>query len=200
MAKTPYSKTDKVIEYLTKKLTALFSRVFTFDELNVIQVSHEIYETAYRLIEQEAVRLAQLVYKKYRRPTEEDKQGSLDALAFVVAQAEAYNPVTKYVFKNELERKRSRFAEGTIASDTPEVEIARSKRLLFAVVAQFLDDLTFAATIKALKDSGVTAVRWITYADGRRCKACAERHNMIYPIDDIPPKPHIHCRCWIEEV
>lgn len=197
---TPYSITDKVIKYLQGKLAKLFLNVLSFDELNVINVSHEIYDKAYRLIEQEAVRLAQLVYKKYRRSSEEDKQGTLDALAFVVAQAEAYNPVTKYVFKNELERKRSRFVEGTIASETPTAEVALAKRLMLALVIQFLDDLTFAATIKAFKDNGAEAVRWITYEDSRRCKVCRARHNVIYPIDNIPPKPHIHCRCWIEEV
>ena len=66
--------------------------------------------------------------------------------------------------------------------------------------AQFMDDVTFDAMIQAFRDNGTERVRWITAEDDRRCKQCAAMHGKIYPIDKIPPKPHIHCRCWVEEV
>ena len=44
--KNPYSKTDKTIAYLNKQFAKLFRRVTAFDELNVISVSHEIYDEA----------------------------------------------------------------------------------------------------------------------------------------------------------
>ena len=44
---TPYSKADKTIAHLNRQYNRLFRRVTSFDELNVIPTSHEIYEEAY---------------------------------------------------------------------------------------------------------------------------------------------------------
>lgn len=195
--KSPYSKTDKAIAYLNKQYAKLFRRVTAFDELNVIPVSHEIYDSVYELVKREAARLADTVYRSHRRT---EKPSGFDATAWVLLLVLAYNPVTKYIFENEIERKRSRFAEGVIASDTPMEEVALAKRLLAGMNAQFLDDVTHETLIQAYRDNGTTRVRWITSPDDRRCKKCASMHNKIYSIDSIPAKPHIHCRCWIEEV
>lgn len=197
MTKNPYSKTDKTIAYLNKRFAKLFRRTIAADELNVINVSHEIYENAYKLIEQETARLVKSVYGSYRRGSEGDE---FDPVSFAMVLLLAYNPVTKYVFKNEIERKRSRFAEAVIASNTPTAEVALAKRLLTGITAQFMDDATFDSMVQAFKDNGTEKVRWVTAVDDRRCKQCAERHDKIYPINKIPPKPHIHCRCWVEEV
>jgi SPP1 gp7 family putative phage head morphogenesis protein len=195
--KTPYSATDKTIAYLNKQYGKLFRRVTTFDELNVIPVSHEIYDKVYEIVKREATRLADTVYRRNRRAEEST---GFDPAAWVLLLVLAYNPVTKYIFENEIERKRARFAESVIASDTPAEEIALAKRLLAGTNAQFMDDLTFETMIQAFKDNGTKRVRWVTSPDDRRCKRCASLHGKIYPIEDIPTKPHIHCRCWVEEV
>lgn len=195
--KSPYSKADKTIAYLNRQYTRLFGRVAGFDELHVIPVSHEIYDSIYELVKREGARLSDSVYRSHKHPevTEE-----FDSAAFVLALLLAYNSVTKYVFENELERKRARFAESLIASETPSEDLARALRLVVGMSAQFMDDLTFDTMIEAFRDSGVTRVRWVTSPDDRRCKECASMHNKIFPIDKVPAKPHIHCRCWIEEV
>lgn len=193
----PYQKTDKTIAYLNKQYSKLFSRLTSFDELNVIEVSHEIYEEVLSLVERESTRLVKAVYDSY---SESHTISSADALAFVLALMMAYNPVTKYVYKNELERKRSRFAEGVIASDTPIEEVELAKRLLVALNRQFEDDVTFDTVVKAYEDDGVEEVRWITAVDDRRCAECKSRHGKIYPIHKIPPKPHRYCRCYVEKV
>lgn len=197
MMTTPYSKTDKVIAYLNKQYAKLFRKMTSFDELNVIEVSHEIYDEVERLVEQESTRLVKSVYDSY---SEEHTLPVEEASAFVLALMLAYNPVTKYVYKNELERKRARFAEGVIASDTPREEIELAKRLLVALNRQFEDDVTFDTVVKAYEDDGVEEVRWVTAVDDRRCKECASRHHKIYPIHKIPPKPHRYCRCYVEKV
>ena len=198
MKKNPYNKADKVIEYLNKRYLKLFDSVTSFDELNVISVSHEIYESAYELVKQESARLVKSVYGDYREM--ENGGEEFDPTAFVAALLIAYNPVTKYVFQNEVDRKRSRFAEGVIASETPREEISLAERLLLGITSQFVDDATFESIIQAFKDDGVTHVRWVTEEDDRRCKECKSRHGKIYPIDKIPSKPHIHCRCYVERV
>ena len=197
MMRNPYSKTDKTIAYLNKQYAKLFRRVTSFDELNVIAVSHEIYDEVLNVVEQEATRLVKSVYDSYR---EAETIPTSEALAMVVAMLGAYNPVTKYVYENELDRKRARFAEGVISSDAPAEEVALAKRLLAAMNKQFADDATFDAVVKAYADDGVKRVRWITAVDDRRCKECKARHHKIYNIDNIPPKPHLHCRCYVEKV
>lgn len=195
--RNPYSKTDKVIAYLSKQYAKLFRRVTSFDELNVISVSHEIYDEALKITEQESTRLVKAVYDSYR---ETGEITAADAHSFTVALMAAYNPTTKYIYRNELDRKRSRFAEGVISSDTPREEVELAKRLLIAMNKQFADDATFEALIKAFADDGVKRVRWITAVDDKRCKECKSRHHKIYSIDNVPPKPHLHCRCYIEKV
>lgn len=196
--KNPYDKTDKTISYLNKQYARLFRRLTSFDELNVIEVSREIYKEVLRQVKQESARLVKSVYKSYRESGEEIS--TKDANSFVLALMLAYNPITKYVFKNELDRKRSRFAEGVIASNTPQAEIELAKRLLIGMTKQFEDDVTFETAIRAYKDDGVEKVRWVTEVDDKRCSECKSRHGKIYPIDKIPPKPHRYCRCYIERV
>ena len=193
----PYSKTDKTIAYLNKQYAKLFRKVTSFDELNVISVSHEIYNEALKVTEQEATRLVKSVYDSY---SDSDAIPASEANAMVVALMLAYNPVTKYVYKNELDRKRARFAEGVISSNAPREEVELAKRLLVALNKQFADDVTFDAVVKAYADDGVQRVRWITAVDDRRCKECRARHHKIYNINHIPPKPHLHCRCYVEKV
>ena len=191
-----YQKTDKVIAYLSKQYSKLFRRVTNFDELNVINVSHEIFDEAVILTEREVTRLVKAVYDSKR---EGGEISSADALSLVLTLMLAYNPVTKYVYRNEMDRKRARFAEGVIASDSPREEIALATRLMIATNKQFAEDATFEAAVRAYRDDGVEHVRWVTAVDDRRCAECKSRHGKIYPINNIPPKPHRYCRCYIEK-
>ena len=195
--RTPYTKTDKTIAYLNKQYAKLFRKLTSFDELNVIEVSREIYSEVLKVVEKEATRLVKSVYDSI---SETGAMAAEDAYAFVVTLMMTYNPVTKYIYKNELDRKRSRFAEGVIASDTPMEEVELAKRLLAAMNKQFADDVTFESVIQAYRDDGVEKVRWVTALDDRRCKECKSRHGKIYEIDYVPSKPHLHCRCYVEKV
>ena len=168
----------------------------SFDELNVINVSHEIFDEAIILTEREVTRLVKAVYDSKR---EGGQISSEDALSLVLTLMLAYNPVTKYVYRNEMDRKRARFAEGVIASDSPREEIALATRLMIATNKQFAEDATFEAAVQAYRDDGVEHVRWVTAVDDRRCAECKSRHGKIYPINNIPPKPHRYCRCYIEK-
>ena len=144
--------------------------------------------------------MAKAVYGSYRRNASEEEKEGFDAASFVLAFILSYNPVTKYVYKNEIDRKRSRFAEGVLASTSPAADLALAKRLLVAMNAQFMDDITFNSLVEAYSDNGTEKVRWVTHPDDRRCKTCRAMHGKIYTIERIPAKPHIHCRCWVEEV
>jgi SPP1 gp7 family putative phage head morphogenesis protein len=62
---------------------------------------------------------------------------------------------------------------------------------------QFADEITDAAVLDDLKAQGYQKVQWHSEEDARVCDICYERNNKIYDIDNIPPKPHINCRCWL---
>lgn len=113
---------------------------------------------------------------------------------------EEYDPVTKYVYKNEVERKRDRLAEAVNASTAKMTEFNRALGYWMQMTAQYADSVSDAATIKAFKDSGVKKVRWNAQKDGKVCIECLKRDGKIYPIDSIPKKPHWGCRCYYTAV
>ena len=191
-----YRKTDKVIAYLSKQYAKLFRQLTSFDELNVIDVSHKIFDEAVILTEREVTRLVKTVYDSKREGGESSHE---DALSLVLTLMLAYNPVTKYIYRNEIDRKRSRFPEGVIASENPREEVALAARRMIAANKQFAEDATFEAVVQAYKDDGVEKVRWVTAEDDKRCRECKSRHGKIYYINSIPPKPHRYCRCYIEK-
>lgn len=192
----PYTLTDKVIAYLTKRYIKLFNKVrgLAFDEMNVISVSHEIYDTALVETKREMVRLSKKVYEKHNESDNFDSEG------FVLALMLAYDPTSKYIYQNEVDRKRARFVEGVLSSDFPMEEVKASQRLWIAMNKVFADEVTFQTMIKAYKDSGVKRVRWVTSPDERRCSVCGAMHGKVYHIDKVPSKPHRNCRCWVEVV
>ncbi len=56
------------------------------------------------------------------------------------------------------------------------------------------------ARIDTFKKNGIRRVKWQTQEDEKVCEECNERDGKIYPIDNIPTKPHYRCRCWVEPV
>ena len=192
----PYTLADKVIASLTKRYIKLFGKVrgMAFDEMNVISVSHEIYDTALVETKREMARLSKKVYEKYNESDNFDSEG------FVLALMLAYDPTSKYIYQNEVDRKRARFVEGVLSSDFPMEEVKASQRLWIAMNKVFADEVTFQTMIKAYKDSGVKRVRWVTSPDERRCSTCGAMHGKVFHIDKVPSKPHRNCRCWVEVV
>ena len=192
----PYKTADKVITYLLKRYIKLFNKArgIAFDEMNVISVSHEIYDAALAETKTEMERLCKTVYEKY------SEEENFDSAGFVLALMLAYDPVTKYVYSNEVDRKRARFVEGVLSSDTPLAEVKASQKLWAAMNKVFAEEVTFQTMIQAYKDSGVEMVRWVTSVDERRCPTCGAMHGKVYNINRIPSKPHRNCRCWVEVV
>lgn len=113
---------------------------------------------------------------------------------------EYYDPVTKYVYENEVERKRDRLAEAVNASREKSKEFVRGLGYWVQMTAHYADDVSDRATIKAFKDAGVKKVKWNTQPDDKVCEECDERDGVVYSIDNIPPKPHWGCRCYLTAV
>ena len=190
-----YEYTDKVIRYLTKKLIRTFSTakisLLSFDELNVLDYTSKMYDT----LRADAVKAYWLLAKdSYKKNLAEGVKGKLtsDWLDDYLLE---YNPVMKYVYEHEVERKAAKFAESVIASQNRAKEIDAGMRSWSKMTNWFAVDVTDAATLKAYQDSGVESVIWETERDGRQCMECDKRNGRVYPIDRVPPKPHPGCRC-----
>lgn len=194
-----YEFTDKAIEQINRTIQREFSKlrrtVLSFDEIWVVQ---DAVNACYRAIEREVKNL----YLDVANAAYKDATGREDAISYLWVEQFLfdYDPVTKYVFAHEFDRKRARTFEAIVStqrkSDIPK-ELKQSMQSLSVQTKQYADEITDTATLQGYKDSGVDRVRWITEQDGRVCIDCRKRHGKTYSIDNVPVKPHIRCRCWL---
>lgn len=189
-----YEYTDVIIRYLNKRFIEVFHRLkslVSFDELNVLQSTQLIYDELLTITEEKLLALA--VY--YYNSTVKNAKTQIDR-DWLYLLLNDYDPITKYVFMHEVERKRARLVESMVATKNPG-EIDTALRYWSAMVTQYAIEVTDAAVKQAYIDDGVELVVWVTILDDRRCKECEKREGKVYDIKDVPPKPHIGCRCYI---
>lgn len=188
-----YEFTDRIISVLNQRLIDIFNRLKSlsaFDEIHTLQSVQTAYAESDDLVRQYLLILAEYIYKEH---SAEDKTHINGLWLFEILND--YDPVTKYVYVNEVERKRARLFESLVASANPSAEIDTALRLFSAMARQYALTVTDKAALQAYRDNGEIKLRWVTTPDDRRCKVCAERDGKIYDIRNIPPKPHIGCRC-----
>lgn len=195
-AKKMYDYADKVLALLLKQFIELFDSLkvsFFVDELNVIENVNSLYE---EIDELSQMWLTNIAAKAYKDAGGEDN-------SFITRQwltenvLEEYDKVTKYIYTNEVDRKRSRLVESLIASDNKSNEIDRALKLWSAMISQYAITAVDTATVSAYKSLGVKEVVWKCRLDSRTCGICLSRNGNYYPIDKVPPKPHIGCRCYL---
>lgn len=190
-----YEYTDKVLAYLNKRFIKAFrglKSILKFDEINAIKKKvDDCYEECYKETRARYRDIARHYYKTAKGTDEE----IIDYL-WIDKFLRSYDPITKYVFVNETDRKRARTFEAIVSTKST-ADIDTSVRLWAGQVKQWADNVTDQATVQAYKDQGIKKVKWNTEKDDRRCSTCYEREGKVYDIDHIPPKPHIGCRCWL---
>ncbi len=187
-----YEILDKTLPTINKLFIREFEKIkglMNFDELNVLQATDELYKKVDKQSRQYLLLLARDTY-------DSDTITDMWLLGFL----SLYNPVTKYVYTHEVDRKRSRTAEAIIASPTKGKEIDKALRYWADMIKQYGIDVIDEATIQAYKDKGVKRVMWNTEQDTRVCKTCQDRDGKIYDIYKLPPKPHWGCRCYFTPV
>lgn len=170
--------------------------MIAMDELNVIKASDALYARLEKANEEAFLKLARARYKDITGEEADDKM-SLEWLLLFLA---TYNPVTEFVYENEVMRKRDRFKESMIASPNKLAAIARAMSLWLRQTEQYLILVEDAAVLEGYKTNGVQRVRWFTQMDERRCPECKSMHGSVYDIDKVPPKPHRNCRCYLVPV
>lgn len=192
-----YERADKVADYLAKQYVREFrkySNIGKFDALNVIRKSKTLYGWLDKITREAYLMMARTIYGYY---VSED--GDL-AEAWLSGVLDEYDPVTKYVYSNEWERKRQYYAEGILSSENDKdkrFEADKAMRYLARQGAQYTITVADRAQLDAYRKNGVKKVRWDAENDTRVCEICHSRHNRIYLIGNVPPKPHYGCRCHL---
>lgn len=199
-----YDDSDKAIELLRKKLArrgaSARSRMLIddFDELNVIEVIGDLYADLERDNEQAFYDLMILVYKRAKG------KGAPPSKAWLRRNIlKAYDPVTLYVYLDEIERKKARTTEAVIASvgnEAKEIAFTKALRYWADMTAEYCDTVTFETVREAFRTRGVEYVVWRTQEDERVCSICAPRDGVVYALAEVPSRPHWKCRCTIEVI
>ncbi len=194
-----YEYTDEMISYIDKQLIARYSRLkslASFDEINVLNEINEMYHEISAIVKKTFLLLANRVYSETRR---EKSLKSLDD-EWVDNLLDGYNPVSKYVFAHEIDRKCARLIEAVIASDSKAQEIDTAMRAMSFMCRMYADIITDEAVMQAYNDDGESFIRWVAEKDEKTCSTCKRRDGQIYEIDLVPTDPHPNCRCRRERM
>lgn len=194
-----YEFTDKAIDRINRTIQHEFSilrrTILAFDEINVIR---DAVNGCYGAILSECKKIyLEVANNAYKAVTERD---SMFTVLWIEQFLLDYDPVTKYVFAHEFDRKRARTFEAVVATKKHADVAKELKQAMYNLAVQtkqYADEVTDTATLEGYVDSGISRVRWITEGDGRVCGECRARENKIYPVDKVPDKPHIRCRCYL---
>lgn len=179
-----------------------------FDELNIVSIKkhiHKLYKDVYKTIKNEFTAILNPLYQEiYDEAVALGFDGDLRDLdeAWIEEFFDEYNPVTKYVFSNELDRKESRLFESLVATmDSTEANKMQSyktaENLLIRQVKQYAVDLEDSIAKVVYEDTGVKKVMWVAEKDYKTCSVCSELDGEIFDLDKAPDKQHINCRCYL---
>lgn len=203
MSQDIYSLSDKTIRRLNKLAIRRFrdaekkcrAGLLPFDELTIIREVRQLYADLDADNRKAFLELAGSVY------VGTVPHGNVKPdLSWLLALLGEYNPVMKYRYATEVDRKRDYTTEAVIAAVDKSKEFKRGLLYWGRFTANYCDIVAEEAVIKAFKDAGVKQVMWVTERDNKVCDECHDRHGEIYPIDDIPSKPHPGCRCVLQAV
>ena len=210
-----YRLADKLLEQLKKLIRREFNRlgIFGFDELNAPRITSETTALFNRLKGENEKQYLKAAKKAYEDAIAvavaagyKKSDGNRIDAAWLLAFLAAYNFVSGYLYESEAERKRLRLAEQMMTAKEYQSRtqyndsITRSANLWWTQTAHYMLDAVDEATIEGYRESGVEKVKWNTNIDGRECKTCRERNGKVYSIDNIPPKAHRNCRCYLTPV
>ena len=198
--------TDKAAAKIAKKISQEFrhNRLALFDEMSVMATKKHVaklYSKTLKIIQKEFLSILNPLYREIWEEALalgfDGEPSSLDE-GWIEDFFKEYNPVTKYVFKNELGRKQSRLFESLVASSTERIQSYKTaENLLKRQVAQYAIDLEDSVTKKVFRDMGVGDVLWVAEQDSKTCGVCSELDGEIFPLAEAPPKQHYHCRCYL---
>lgn len=188
-----YNVLDKRLKKLKTETKRIFSRykaLVKFDETNTLKLIKAMYKELDALNKEAYLEIAKETYKEICE--EEDKLNK----KWVNETLLDYDPVTKYVYENEVIRKQNRLFESLLASKNKFQDFALAFNLWWRQTSQYGITITDKAVVEAYRKMGYTHLVWNTQRDKRVCEKCEERDGKAYPIDNLPSKVHYGCRCY----
>lgn len=192
-----YHKTDVILKYLIREYIEMFDNfkvdLFKKDELITLEKVNNLYS---RLVETTTEKLLELAQLQFEYIMQDDFDYNIIDNAWLQRIFDNYNEVMKYVYSNEIDRKRSYLFEALMSSNSPTTEIDKALRLWSIMVGQMAVDVTDEANLTAYRLNNVAFVKWVSEHDSKRCEHCADIDGEIFPIEEVPPKPHPQCRCF----
>lgn len=197
-----YEAADKAIVLMNREAQREFGKLKAadFDEINIIQRVTAVYRTLARKARQRyfeigfegyllGLYLCDITGKDaYRMAEDAITREWVDLLLTDV------NPVTKYSFVNETERKAQRLAEALSTGETEIAEIDKALRYWARQTGQYAISMTDDGMKQAYRDAGIEEVMWVTAGDERVCEECRPLDGQVFRLDQVPPK-HWGCRC-----
>lgn len=195
-----YELTDRTIQRINERISRKFAvirrKLTSFDEINILRYAREAYRELYAEFEEMLLVLAEDTYSRMNGGNKNRIN-----LEWIRSELDSIDPAAKYRFSSEIERMAERLAEMVESTDTPtKKDFDTEMKKLSLVVGQEAIFITDEALKQAYKDSKVKKVRWMTVHDEKRCGYCWSLNGRIFPIDEVPDKPHRNCRCWIVAV
>ena len=172
--------------------------------MNIVGVRkhiNKLYKNVYKTIKDEFLKVAKEVEQDiYEEVIALGFDGDLRDIdeSWVEEFFDAYNPVTKYVFSNELDRKKSRLFESLVASNlVKEQSYKTAENLLKRQINQYAIDLEDAIAMVVYEDVGVKKVQWVAEDDSKTCGICRDLDGEVFKINKAPDKQHHNCRCYL---
>lgn len=198
-----YGAADEVNQRLQTNIMRTYrnSNLLYIDELSSLSLAcHNIQTHLMKLLRTSILSVGRSIRNEvYEELGKQGKKAKIDGELIEVFLLQ-YNPVTKYVYTHEIDRRMARFVEALMATPNPSeraVVIDREMKSTAKMFRQAVIDVSDLAHIESMKAAGVKYVEWFTVKDERRCLECAKLHGKIFPITAVPPKPHFNCRCML---
>ena len=200
-----YEACDKAIKAMNRESLEAFTRMkgVKWDEVQVIRTVASVYKTSYQRAKKryyevgfEAYLLGMALCDMGPKEAHQKAEKAITE-QWVDEMLTRVDPTAKYRFDAETERKAYRLAEALEVSAQRNREIDSALKSWSQQLGQFAINITDYALMKAYHDAGVEEVEWVDAGDQRVCGECYSRNGKVYGIDNVPPKPHVGCRCVI---
>lgn len=207
-----YELTDILIALLLNQLRKEVNRldVMGFDQINAPRLTNLTTAMIERLLKANKKAFLKIAKEASEEAADDVKAIGIKAKPITTDEKYVdgilgeYNPVTGYLYYPEADRKRARLTEALMAAVIASVradyhkELKKFANLWHTQTLQYGETMVDKTRQKTFEKNGIKYVRWITQGDEKVCSECKERNGKIYPVGNIPAKPHYRCRCWIE--
>jgi SPP1 gp7 family putative phage head morphogenesis protein len=176
--------------------------------MNILSIKRHVeklYDNVFKTIKKEFTAVLNSIYQEiYDEAVELGFDGDLRDLdeAWIEEFFDRYNPVTKYVFSNEIDRKQSRLFEALVAimdsNDANKMQSYKTaENLLVRQVKQYGIEFEDAIALVVYEDTGVQKVKWVAEKDHKTCGVCSELDGEVFELKNAPDKQHHNCRCYL---